>query len=115
MTPRDALAAALCDPGNLEPWEVGHDDGHMATADSILAALDAAGWTVAPKQDPLERMADLTVPQGLTFDVVPEVARGALYGWTVRIFGPSSIVAAATRPTIAAAADAAREALEAGR
>lgn len=55
MTPRDALAEALCDPGNLEPWEAGHDDGHMATADSILAALDAAGWTVAPKQDAAAR------------------------------------------------------------
>lgn len=115
MTPRDALAAALhhenCALRGVGSRQCRFWQPHQRSADAILAALAADGFTVAPVQDPLERMAELTVPQGFTFDVVPEVARGALYGWTVRVYGPSSIVASATRRTIAAAADAAREAI----
>lgn len=118
MTPQEALAQAVADvPCNGQH----HDARH---AEALLSQLDAAGWTVAREQDAadgeaLRRLRE-ALPDGAKVETSDWLPRG-VRTWTVMTewsYLPEGRVRRVWvrhhgfGPSIAAAADACREAIE---
>lgn len=112
----DVLARAISD-GMGAGWEASRPaarDAALGMARAVLFALDAAGWTIASKQDAadgetLRRLVE-SLPDGWWVSL-SSGPRWYLSTWALGVLAGQDIHA----DSIADAADAARRALEAGR
>ena len=126
MTPQEALGAAFLTAIPDETWESTYPFISVTAefTEAILDALAADGWTVARTQDArdgealrlLREAAETT--GGRVFIHTGSTDAGPWVSVEIAPpvdFGPPRVYLSRTRPTIAEAADACREAVEATR